>query len=268
MAQNPATPWVVPIRSSSRSALTLYCFSFAGGSAHIFRSWATGLATDVEIMAIELPGHGRRFAETLLTDVDETTQMLCAHLAHTVKQPFVFFGHSNGALLAYELACALQAKGLPMPRLLMVSGKRPPHVPHREPAFHQLPDGELIEKLREYEGTPDAVLQDHELMDALLPILRADFKMAHDYRYTQRQPLRCGIASLGGMKDPWVPADEVELWRELTVASFAHRIFSGGHFFIYDSARAVFEFVDTMLSSLCRAVTTTAKEDVRDVIVD
>jgi len=157
---------------------------------------------------------------------------LASALLPYLDKPFAFFGHSLGGLVSFELARELRREYDLSPVHLFVSARCAPQIPSSKRAIHALPDFEFIEELRRLNGTPDSVLENAELMQLLIPILRADFAVLETYVYTQEPPLECPITVFGGLQDKEVSLQELEGWRSQTIASYNLQMFSGDHFFI------------------------------------
>jgi medium-chain acyl-[acyl-carrier-protein] hydrolase len=211
--------------------LRLFCFPFAGGGASVYREWHGYLPAGIELQAVQLPGRETRFGEQLFVAVDELIAELRLVMLPLLDRPFAFFGHSMGGILAFELARALRESDQLLPQLLIVSGCRAPQVPRREPAISRLPLPEFIEALRKYAGTPDSILEHREVMDLLLPILRADFAMNEDYRYVPGEPLECPVRAYGGDADVDVLKEDLDAWQNVTAGEFRCETFPGGHFY-------------------------------------
>ena len=166
------------------------------------------------------------------------------------NKPFAFFGHSMGALILFELTRWLRRTKNPMPVHLFVSGRRAPQVPDRQPPSHNLPEPEFIQRLRELNGTPQEVLDHPELMQLMLPLLRADFSVCETYEYQVELPLNCPIAAFGGLEDIEVPREDIEPWRTETTGSFSLHMLPGDHFFLHTSQRDVTRVIDQRLAQL------------------
>ena len=186
-----ATTYVTYPKRNSQARLRLFCFPYAGGNSFIFCSWLNNLPADVELSAIELPGHGTRMAEPLLTRMTELVAAIASDLLPHLDKPFVFFGHSMGAWVSFEVARWLQSNHDLYPMHLFVSGARAPQLPKLRSPLHQLPEAEFVAALRRLQGTPEAVLEHAELMALMLPILRADFAVLETYTYSPQTPLPC-----------------------------------------------------------------------------
>ena len=159
-------------------------------------------------------------------------QALAHALFPLLDKPFALFGHSLGALVSFELARHLRGQYDLHPVRLIVSAGPAPQIPFREPPMHPLPDGEFVAKLRRLNGTPEEVLDHEELMEIVLPFLRADFALYETYVYSPEPPLNCHISTFGGLQDGHVSHGHLEAWRDQTTGSFSLRMFPGDHFFL------------------------------------
>ncbi|MBD1915174.1 MULTISPECIES: thioesterase [Cyanophyceae] len=233
----PAThlnAWFKCLNPSSREALRLFCFPYAGGNSAIFRPWLNQLpaSAQIELCPLHLPGREARLRELLVTDLAALVQTLSQALQPHLDQPFAFFGHSLGALISFELARQLQAQGAPLPLHLFVSGCRAPQL-LRNKGLHTLPDQALLAELQALKGTPQQVLNNPELMQWLLPTLRADFSIFETYIYHEQRPLACDISVFGGLNDLEAPAASLPAWRQHTSLSFSQHVLPGDHFFLH-----------------------------------
>jgi medium-chain acyl-[acyl-carrier-protein] hydrolase len=154
-----------------------------------------------------------------------------------------------GSLLAFELARALRERGAAPPVHLFVSCGRGPQLPSRHPRVHDLPAEAFLAELRRLEGTPAALLESPELMEALLPLLRADFAICDRYTYRPAQPLGCPITVFGGLSDPTVTREECLGWGEQTSGPFTLRMMLGGHFVVHEQPRAVAQHIARSLEA-------------------
>lgn len=226
-------PWFSCPRPNPAARLTLFCFHYSGGSALVFRGWPARLPAAVEVQSAQLPGHGSRMNEEPLTGVEPIARGLADAIGPLLSRPFAFFGHSMGALVAFELARELRRRGAPPPARLFLSGHQPPHMPCDDPPIHDLPDPRFIAELRRFDGTPQEVLDNAELMQIMTPIMRADFSVCETYVYRPEPPLVSPLSAWGGESDPRVSRDEVAGWREQTSGAFSMCMFPGGHFFLH-----------------------------------
>jgi medium-chain acyl-[acyl-carrier-protein] hydrolase len=162
--------------------------------------------------------------------------------------PFAFFGHSMGALIAFELARTLRRQEGITPVRLFVSGHSAPHLPIREPILHRLPLPEFIEQLRQMNGTSEDVLRDAGLLQLLMPMLRADLELCETYVYTDDMPLDCPISAFGGSQDPGVTYDDLAAWKSHTSSTFTLRMVPGHHFFLEQNLQVVLSAVEEDVS--------------------
>lgn len=162
--------------------------------------------------------------------------------------PFAFFGHSMGALLSFEVARELRRQHGIVPVHLFASGRRAPQAPDRDPPIHQLPDPAFLDELRLLDGTPEEVLEHPELMELMLPVLRADMAVSETYVYKPEDRLACSISAFGGLQDSEVDYDGLVAWREQTRRSFTLQMFPGNHFFLKSSQSLVLEAVSQGLT--------------------
>lgn len=231
----------------------MFCLPYAGGGASIYRGWGASLPADVEVCPVQLPGRESRMREAPIVRSEPLTTAIADALQPYMNLPFVFFGHSMGAALGFELARELRRRGQPLPLHLFVSGRRAPQIPAREEPIWDLPEPEFLVKLRELNGTPEEVLQHEELMKLLIPILRADFQVNETYEFTPAEPFDFGISAFGGLGDEDVTRDDVAAWQEHTRGRFRMRMLPGDHFFIHGSKDMVLEAVARDLAEIAAA---------------
>jgi medium-chain acyl-[acyl-carrier-protein] hydrolase len=213
----------------------LFCFPYAGGGASVFRDWFQSLPQEIEIVAIRPPGREIRFSGAPISSLVQLVQLLYQNLLPLFDKPFMFFGHSNGALASFELARLLEAKRTVGPDLVILSAKRPPHIPDPRKNISHLPDKEFLVELREFNGTPQEILQNQELMNLLIPVLRADFSLSETMTHVDNTPLKAETILFHGIRDR-ITKEEVVAWQDLLLKPHKLVEFSGDHFFI-DSQR-------------------------------
>ncbi|WP_336319933.1 thioesterase II family protein [Streptomyces lavendofoliae] len=230
------------------AAPRLYCFPHGGGSAAEYLRWARDVR-NAETHAVQLPGRGSRIDEPVLTSVDALAEAFLAG-AGPFPEPFVFFGHSFGSLLAFETTRALRAAGRPLPAHLVVSGYPAPHLPRAASGLHRLGDRELMETVAAlHGGIPAEVLACEELVVLAARALRADYQALETYVHRPEEPLSVPITVLGGTEDR-VTAEKLEAWRELTDAEVTVRRFPGGHFYLRESPAPVLRALAGALGSV------------------
>lgn len=223
-------------------AVRLVCFPYAGAGAAAYRPWIPLLPAGVELWAVELPGRATRIAEPAVTDLAALADALASAVAAEVPGAFALFGHSMGALLAFEVCRRLARAGGPWPRHLVVSGRRAPQLPRSRPSVASLPDAELVGVIVErYGGIPEPVLRQPELMSLFLPTLRADLCALEGHEHMPGPRLAVPITALAGTDDDNAPPADMAGWQQQTSARFALHAFAGDHFFIHAQRSAVIE---------------------------
>lgn len=217
-----------------QAKMRLFCFPAAGGGTLAFRGWAEQLPEHVELRPIRLPGREMRIGESCFDEAITAARALASGLQTYLDKPFAFFGHSMGALLAFELTRELRRRGDPMPLTLLISGRRAPQSPLPREYFHTLPDERFIDILRtNYAGgTSEAVLQEAQLMALFMPTIRSDFALTDTYTYAPEAPLSCPIYAFGGEDEREFEEAELDAWRQETTSNFSMRMFPGGHFYL------------------------------------
>jgi medium-chain acyl-[acyl-carrier-protein] hydrolase len=225
--------WILRPRPTPAASLRVFLFPYAGLGPSVFRSWVAEFPPHVEVCLVQPPGREGRWAEQPFVSVaamaEAATDALIPHLA----TPFVFFGHSLGALVSFEITRRLRRRNAPLPLKLIASAHRAPQLPNPHPPLRQLNDQDFIDQIcRQYGGISQAVLDHPDLIALMLPCLRADFTAFETYRYEPEEQLACPISAFGGTTDGRVSPDEVAAWREQTSDSFTMQMLDGGHFFL------------------------------------
>jgi surfactin synthase thioesterase subunit len=240
-------PWLAPRRPNLRAGVRLFCFPYAGGSEAIYRTWQQNLPEDIDVLPIQLPGRGTRMKEPPTTRPAPLVQALSQSLRPEMELPFAFFGHSMGGLIAFELTRQLRREGGPLPVHLFISAKCCPKEVD-DLYSSEISDEELIEILRRYEGTPREVLENAELMQLLLPVIRADMELCNTYVCDPEPPLPCPLTAFGGLQDQKSGRACLEGWQSYTTGRFTLRMFPAGHFFLRRWERSILETISRELA--------------------
>jgi surfactin synthase thioesterase subunit len=244
--------WLVVHQARQGPAVRVVCLPHAGGSASYFPWLRKALPPEAELVCVQYPGRQERRHEAAVEDVPAMVSLIAEALAGLDEVPTVLYGHSLGALLAFELARWSQRQGIP-PLGLIVSGRRAPGV---RPSSGQrdLDDVALASRMRELGGVDAAVLDDPDLRELVLPVIRADHRLAESYRYRPGPRLSCPVTVLTGRSDPVVSAADAQAWQRHTSAEFCLHTVAGGHFFISDHRDAVIGLVRTAVTGLLATV--------------
>ncbi len=242
--------WVICLQPRPEVKLRLFCFPYAGGSASAFKSWTEALTKHIELCVFQMPGREERLSESLITDMSKLVDTMAKEITAFSDRPFAFFGHSMGAIVAYETAQRLRAIGAGQPVHLFLSSRAAPNLQDDSNPLRFLDDETFIERLhRTYGAVPEAIRQSKELREVFLPILRADVELLETYSEAASEPLDCPITALGGTNDPAISKAMLAGWRTRTRAVFTQHEFPGEHFYIHSERE---EVIATILDNLAR----------------
>jgi pyochelin biosynthetic protein PchC len=224
----------------------LVCFPHAGGAATAYAPLAQALPPAIETLALQYPGRQDRLAEPCLDSIDDLVAALLPELRPWLDSPFAFFGHSTGAIVAYEVARRLEGRDGVVPIGLVASGRRGPST-RRDEHVHRGGDRSLLREVARLGGTPPELLADEEVQQMMLPALRGDYKAIETYEWRPGPPLACPIWALVGEDDPLATESEAAAWRAQTSAGFALHVLPGGHFYLVDQQAAVVDLITRLL---------------------
>jgi medium-chain acyl-[acyl-carrier-protein] hydrolase len=237
--RSPEISRYLPATPDAPALLRLFCFPYAGGGASAFRLWGRILPPEVQVCPVQLPGRETRLSERAHTGLRPLVTELVEALGPWLDLPYAFFGHSLGALVAFELIRELRRQAVPQPARLFVSAARAPHLPLREPRIHDLPEAQFLAELcRRYGGMPAEVLRSPDLLRLLLPVLRGDLSVLETFEYQGDEPLACPVVAFGGLQDAHVTRDDLAHWRDETSSAFALQLFPGTHLYLRDNPEA------------------------------
>lgn len=245
-AGSPTKVWFPYWRPKPEAQVRLFCFPFAGGTASVLQRWAQAGFAEIDVLVAQYPGHETRFREPLFRSVPALVETLGPLLLPLLDRPFAFFGYSLGSYVSLELTHWLQRAGAPAPLGLMLAAGAPPHLKQHH-GVYALPEEAFLAELRRYGGTPPQVLAERELMELLMPVLRADFEMADEYRRAPEPRLALPLSVWGGQEDTEPSPRALEAWRDHSTAPFALEVLPGGHFFLQTSGDRLREGVERTL---------------------
>ena len=243
-------PALVHWQTDASHRLTLVCFHCAGSNAQSFFAWREAARGLCDLIAVELPGRSRRYREAPADSVDQLADAFAQAIAQLPDKPLVFFGHSLGALLAYETTRALRRRRGPLPQRLILSSRQgaawlPVHC-----GLPELDAPALRQYMQDLEGTPPQILENDAMMQAMLPVLRADLQLIYQYQHQVEAALEMPIEVLGGIDDQHVRFESLLGWQQASTADFRLRMVEGGHFAVMSQPDSVLDSVRQLAASL------------------
>jgi len=230
--------------------IKLFCIPYSGGSSSVYYKWKRLLNDYITLIPLELAGRGRRMREPFYESVsqacEDISNMILAQLQP--NEPYAIFGHSMGALLAYETYYCLKAKGVHEPEHILFSGRKAPHDEAEKSEYYKLPEDEFLDVVFNYGGNTREILQNRELLDLFVPILRADFKIAEIYEYAaHEEKIQCNMTVVNGTSDLSISRSDINMWSELAGKDCDYRWLGGGHFFITDNCARTVDLINEVL---------------------
>jgi pyochelin biosynthesis protein PchC len=241
-----AAAWLRRLRPAPDPRVRLVCLPHAGGTAAFYRTWRDLMPPDVELHAVQYPGRLDRLAEACIDDMDAMADGVATAVEGLLDRPVALFGHSLGAVIAFEAARQMQSRWPGTPARLFVSGRPAPDRP-RPGVMHLAPDAVLWEQMSHLGGTRPEILTSAALRDVFLPALRSDYRLVERYQPRPGPPLTCPLTVLVGDRDGEVDADDARLWKAFTLGEFSIRVFPGDHFYLIGRES---EVVDEVLRRL------------------
>jgi len=242
-----STTWLRRYQPATRPSARLVCFPHAGGAASYFHPMAVRFAPSVDVLSIQYPGRQDRRLESCVDTIAELSDLITDELVPLADElPTVFFGHSMGAVLGFEVAWRLEQKGANAPRTLIASGRRSPSS-RRDESVHLRDDDGIVAELKLLNGTDSAPLADEEILRMSMPAIRGDYKAIETYVGDPGRQVRAGITVLTGDADPKTTLDEARAWQDHTTGEFRMSVLPGGHFFLIANQASVTKEVATEL---------------------
>lgn len=237
----PTSPWLISHGGANAKhiRMRLFCFHYAGATASIFRSWQDALPDEVEVVAVQLPGREYRMDEPALTNMAQIVPPLAESFPPLLDKPYVFFGHSMGALVGFDVVRVLRAQGFPEPKLFVASGRNAPQFKWRDAGIQTLPDEEFLAAVSDYNGMPEALLAEESLRDLWMPRLRADLTVSAMYEYVEGRPMDCPVVVMFGAEDGLVSDAGLRGWLGQTTGGVRFYCYPGDHFFLHSAERLV-----------------------------
>jgi surfactin synthase thioesterase subunit len=249
VADTESGAWIRRYHPSRVSTARLVCFPYAGGSASYYHPVSERFSPAVDVIALQYPGRQDRRQEACITDMDILADEITEQLVCLSDKPAVFFGHSMGATLAFEVAWRLEQKGSHAPRCVIASGRSAPAIIRRE-KVHQLDDAGVVAEIKLLDGSGSTLLDDEEILRIALPAIRRDYQAIESYSCVPGRMLNCPITVLTGDSDPRTTIEQADAWRLHTKGHFRIKVFSGGHFYLSHHAAAVNAEIATDLDQI------------------
>ncbi|GAA2103510.1 alpha/beta fold hydrolase [Streptomyces albiaxialis] len=238
--------WIRRYHEARDDAVQLLCLPHAGGSASFYFPVSARLTPDVAVAAVQYPGRQDRRAEPCVDSIEKLADQVAAAVRPLTGRPLALFGHSMGAMVAYEVALRLEADGGPPLSRLFVSGRRAPST-YRDERVHERDDSGVIAELQQLSGTETDLLGDPEVLEMILPAVRSDYAAVERYRHEPGLAVNCPVTALIGDDDVKVTRDEARAWAEHTTGAFDLRVLPGGHFYLVERSKEVIELVSGAL---------------------
>lgn len=245
---NVNSKWTVRFRPTLDPSARLVCFPHAGGSASYFYGASQSIAPTVDLLAIQYPGRQDRHSENLVDSISGLADSLQHELLPLCDRPLALFGHSMGAILAFEVAVRLTREGH-APLCVFASGRRAPSC-ERDERVHLQDDEHLLAEIRKLGGTDLGIFLDPEVLKLALPVIRNDYKATETYQCTQDQKVSCPVVVLVGDQDPKVTMNEARAWRDHTTGTFHLQSFPGGHFYLNSRVSEIVELISSRIDHL------------------
>ncbi|KQN69156.1 hypothetical protein ASF04_16560 [Duganella sp. Leaf61] len=232
--------WFIKLQHTPKARIRVFFFHYAGGGASIFRGWERHFSREVDVFAVQSPGRENRYSAPPIASLERKVALLHEEIAPYLDLPCIFVGHSMGAMLAFELARAIEAGGIDRPAHVVLSAARAPHLPRIKPLMGGLSHDEFIEQVKMFSRTPDEILDNREIMEVFMPMLRADFTLSESRVFQPEPRLQAPATVFSGVDDDAVPIADAEAWDRLLAQGADYLAFDGGHFFIHsEQARFV-----------------------------
>ena len=241
--------WFLTPQARPNAKMRIICFPYAGGNASTFSHWASQLPDDIELVAAQYPGRTSRIFEPMHNKMDDLVADLITAIPKYLDKPYILFGHSLGSRVAFELMYQINMLSMPKPKHFIASGSRGPQYLSSNGSIYHLKDEEFINESRGLNGTPQAVLDNKELMDLFLPMLKADFEIADKYCYNKNETFNCPISVLGGEEDFDISLSKLNGWGDHFTTDVDIHMLPGNHFFIDSNKEMVLEKLNTIIIS-------------------
>lgn len=230
--------------------MKIFCLPYAGGSAVTYHKWKKYINPLIKVEPIELKGRGRRFFEVGYDTLEEAVEDIFGIVRNKIEdEQYAIYGHSMGSILAYELYHKIDSQNVIKPKHIFFSGHGAPNSEKKEKGIHLLPDEEFIKKIISLGGTPEEVINNRELRNLVIPIIRSDFRILDNYKYKDgRDKIHCDISVFNGKQDD-ISMEAILKWKEHGDGNFNVYNFDGNHFFINNNVKDITKLINETLMS-------------------
>jgi len=230
--------------------IKMLCLPYAGAASSCYYKWRYYLDSYIEIIPVELAGHGKRFGEPFYGNFQQAINDIVQIIQREISnEKYVIFGHSMGSILAYESVLRLKDLGRCLPIHIILSGRTPPNINTDIKEIYQTSDQKLLEQLMEMGGTSAEVINNHEIIEMFLPIIRADYKLLAEYIYDEQRIVDCDISVFYGKEDPNTNYYDIKKWDNFTRGHCHYYDFPGNHFFINKYINEVTETINRVIKN-------------------
>ena len=254
LGTQPTASWFFRSSSTADMRVRLFCFPCAGYGAAMYRTWQSQAPSWLEIVPVQPPGRANRLREPALDSFPELVRSILPEFSTLLDRPYAFFGHSMGSVFASELASEIVRQGMRMPIHLFLSARQPPNLPSPVGPLSHLDDMAFVEEVnKRYGGIPREIIEAPEVLEMLLPTLKADIRTLEKIECTSPNPLPISISALGGKNDRLVPENLLAGWESWTETDFDLQLFDGGHFYLEDQRAALILHIQDVLEAKSRA---------------
>ncbi|WP_341820732.1 thioesterase II family protein [Wolbachia endosymbiont (group A) of Myopa testacea] len=226
---------------------TLIFFPFAGGNGESYIPWFKHFLPNISCRYALLKGRGKYFHKNAFNTINELIDDIIPEVYKVCDKPFSFFGHSMGALIAFEMSRTLHKEFNIIPDNLFISGFRPPQLTHNRRFLHTMSKKELLEEIRKMGGLKLIEPINIDQLEPFFPTLYSDFKLCELYKYKHNQPLSCKISVLWGDTDDCIQSEQISLWQKESCFPIDFRKFSGGHFYIWENTIEIALFINNKI---------------------
>lgn len=233
---------------SENPTMRLFCIPYAGGNANYYADWYKQFDSNIEVCAVQLPGHGNRIGEEFITDIKAMVNEIFENIKKYLDKPFAFFGHSMGGVLSYLVSVKVEEETGKTPVVIFESGSAPPDCLEVKEEFQSMSDERFIDKLLEYDAATEEVLKYPEFYEWFLPIIKNDFKLVGDYVFDEYKKLNCPIVLFAGTEDRFNVCRLKDKWGNFTNKEVHMYEYEGSHFFINQHKKDILHIVNETLA--------------------